>query len=203
MSYKEWNPDDYKFEFADIPAYSGELIDMPIEHKIVKLKEFLVDEIFKDAINCIRVHSELSALFVALASVDYLSGFFTGKQSNRQAYISFMHSYFPLNYEPLVDTIYSQLRCGLMHNLVIANPWKSQYKSFLIHPNSQNHLSTDQDNKIVFSVLIFIEDIRRAFCIYAHDLIMKADINSDLVKNFHKRFNKLDGIGAFMIRVPD
>lgn len=203
MTNKNWNPEDYHFEFPDVPAYEGPLVDMPLAHKIEKVRHFLLDEIFKDAHNCINIHSELSALFLALAAVDYLSGFFVGRQSNRHAYISFMIRYFPSDYEPIIDEIYYQLRCGLMHNLVALNPWKRNQNSFLIHPNSPNHLSQNQEGQIIFSVLIFIEDIRRAFWIYAHDLIMKADTNRESLLNFEKRFNRLDGIGAFMIRLPD
>ena len=180
MTNKNWNPDDYRFEFPDVPTYEGRLVDMPLEHKIEKVRHFLLDEVFKDAHKCINIHVELSALFLALASVDYLSGFFVGRQSTKLAYLSFMRRYFPPEYEPIIDTIYSQLRCGLMHNLVARNPWKRGSKLFLIHPNSPNHLSQNQEGHIIFSVVIFIEDIRRAFWMYVYDLIMKADTNHEL-----------------------
>lgn len=203
MTNKNWNPDDYRFEFPDVPAYEGRLVDMPLEHKIEKVRHFLLDEIFEDAHKCINIHAELSALFLALASVDYLSGFFVGRQSTKLAYVSFMRRYFPQEYEPIIDTLYSQLRCGLMHNLVVTNPWKKTSTSFLIHPNSQDHLVENQEGQIIFSVLVFIEDIRRSFWMFAHDLIMRKEANPDLVLNFDNRFNRLNGLGAFMTRVPD
>ncbi len=35
---------------------------------------------------------------------------------------------------------------------------------------------------------------------YLYDLIMKPTENVDLVKNFHKRFNKQDGAASMMIK---
>jgi hypothetical protein len=162
-----------------------------------------LDEILKEAQQCINIHAELSALIVSLASVDYLAGFFVGRQSTKQDYIAFMKRYFPIEYAPLIDAIYSQLRSGLMHNLVAANPWKRGSESFVIHANSLRHLSQNYQGQTIFSVLLFIEDIRWSLRMYAYDLIMRADTNRELVLNFNKRFNRLGGQGAFMVKVPD
>lgn len=203
MTNRNWSPDDYYFEFPDIPAYAGPPADMPLPHKIEKVRLFLLGEIFKEAHECIDIHAELSALILSLASVDYITGFFVGRESTKRDYIAFMRRYFPLEYKPLIDVIYSQLRSGLMHNLTILNPWKTVSQSFLIHPNSTNHLSQNQEGQTIFSVLFFIEDIRRAWWMYGYDLIMKPDTNRELVLNFNKRFDRLDGRGAFMVKVPD
>lgn len=203
MTNKNWNTDDYLFEFTDVPAYSGELVHMPIIHKIDKVHHFLFDGVLKDAHRCLGIHAELPALILCLASVDYLAGYYAGKQTDRNDYIGFMRRYFPTQYHSLLDEIYAQLRCGLMHNLVAQDPWKSSQVSFLIHPNSTNHLLMNQNGKTIFSVHFFEQDIYRAWVMYMYDLIMKSDENLTLVNNFNNRFNRLEGRSAFMERVPD
>lgn len=38
---------------------------------------------------------------------------------------------------------------------------------------------------------------------YSYDLIMRPKENKREISNFNRRFNKLDGVGAFMVQVPD
>ena len=73
MTNNNWNSDDYVFEFPDVQRYEGLLIDMPIIHKIDKVRHFLVDNILTEAYECINIHAELPAIILGLASVDYLS----------------------------------------------------------------------------------------------------------------------------------
>ncbi len=203
MTDQNWDSNNFLFDFDDVPRYEGELVKMPIHHKIEKVRTYLVDEILIEIEKCIAQGAELSGLLLALASVDYLAGFYVGRQSKRKDYVAFMHHYFPSKYHPLLEAIYDQLRSGLMHNLVAANPWKPQLKSFLIHPSSEDHLEQNNEGKIVFSVGHFRVDIYRAWRMHAHDLIMKPHENEALLANFNKRFNKLDGVGAFMERYPN
>jgi hypothetical protein len=53
---------------------------------------------------------------------------------------------------------------------------------------------------VIFSISHFIEDARRATIMYSYDLIMKPIENADLVKNFHKRFNKQNGLVSMMAK---
>jgi len=176
---------------------------MPIHHKVEKVRHYLIDEVLGEMEKCIAMGAELAGVLLGLAAVDYLAGFYIGKQSKGENYAAFMHRYFPTKYHPYLKDIYGQLRSGLMHNLVAANPWKPQATSFLIHPSSQDHLELNPDGKLIFSIHHFRVDIFRAWRMHAHDLIMKPLENENLVENFNRRFNKLDGIGAFMVKVPD
>lgn len=203
MTNQEWDPNEYLFEFEDVPRFEGELVEMPIHHKVEKVRHYLIDEVLGEMENCIALGAELAAVLLGLAAVDYLAGFYVGKQSKKGDYVDFMRRYFPSNYHRRLDDIYDQLRSGLMHNLVAANPWKPQTPAFLIHLSSDDHLEVNTDGKVVFSVSHFRIDIFRAWRMHAHGLIMKPLENENLIANFNKRFNKLNGIGAFMVRIPN
>jgi hypothetical protein len=203
MTDRNWNPDHYKFEFPDVPPYEGTLVGTPVHHKVEKLRRFFPGEILDEVYRCLDAKAELAALILCLAAVDYLAGFYFGRQSKREDVKVFADKYFPAVYAPFLDDIYVQLRNGLMHNLAIRNPWHGHGTEFIIHPNSTNHLQQNEDGKTVFSVIFFCEDIRRAFWMYIYDVLMKAKLYPELVRNFHKRFNKLDGQGAAMERIPN
>jgi len=200
---KYWNQEDYLFEFDDVPRYEGELVEMPIHHKVEKVRHYLIDEILGEMERCLLADADLGALLLGLAAVDYLAGFYVGKQSTGKDYQAFMKRYFPPQYREYLDSFYSQLRSGMMHNLVAANPWKPKATSFLVTTKSSSHLQTTSSGQVVFSVSHFRIDIYRAWRMHAHDMIMKPDKHNDLVQNFVRRFNKLDGVGAFMEKVPD
>ncbi len=203
MTDKHWNPSAYKFEFPDVPPYERTLIGMPIMHKIERVRRFFTIEILGEIQRCLNAKAELSALVLCLAAIDYLTGFHVGKQSKKADFIEFVDRYFPVEYKPFLDDIYVQLRSGLMHNLTILNPWHGIGTEFLIRPNSARHLVQNDEGKTIFSVAIFCEDIRRAFWIYIHDIVMKAEANPQRVENFERRFNKLDARAAIMDRIPD
>ncbi len=176
---------------------------MPIHYKVLKVKTFLVVEVLPEAKRCLDTSAELAALMLTLAAVDYMAGFYAGHQSKNADFKDFVAEYFPKEYRPFLDPLYDQIRSGLMHNLVVSNPWKGEGVSLIIHPNSKDHLTKNADGKIVFSISYFLEDTRRAWWKYQYDLIMKDDNLPNLVINFNRRFNMLDGRGAFMERVPD
>jgi hypothetical protein len=200
---KEWDPKDYLFDFADVPAYEGELVAMPIHHKMEKLRKYLVHDVLSDMERAQAADAPLSAVLLGLASIDYLAGYYAGKQSKKPEYVDFMRRYFPSAHQPYLEAFYDQLRSGLMHNLVAMNPWKPNEISFTIHRHSDNHLAVGADGKIDFSVGHLRVDIFRAWRMWAFDLIMKPDKNEQEVRNFHRRFNKYDGVGAYMEETPN
>ncbi len=139
---------------------------------------------------------------MSLAIIDYLAGYYVGRETNSHDYKLFMQTYFPYCYRPFLDIIYSQIRCGLMHNLVAFSPWKSDNQmSFVIQDKSQLHL-VEIEEKMSFSIPIFVEDTRRSFIIYQHDLIMNSTKEPRLAENFDKRFKRINGKASAMVIVP-
>jgi hypothetical protein len=203
MTNPNWNPNDYKFTFPDEPAIEGNIVNFPIIQKVEKIRVFLLKTILVEAHNCLRVKSEIAALLLAIASVEYLAGYYAGEQSRKDDFISFLKDNFPDQYSSYYEAIYDQLRCGLVHNLNILNPWNKNGIDFLVHSNSPDHLKVNNEGKLIFSVSFFLEDIRRAFWMYVYDLVEKREENQDLIKKFEKRFNRLDGRGALMLKVSD
>lgn len=185
MTDQTWNPDDFRFDFPDVPRYEGMLVAMPIQHKVEKVRRYLVDNLLPEVQRCLAVNAELSGLLLCLACTDYLAGFHAGRKTAKPDYTAFLRRYFPAKYDPHVDDIYDQLRSGLMHNLTAANPWNRSATTFLIHANSPDHLEATQDGRLVFSVDIFQIDIYRAWRMYTHDMIMRADQHEDLIHRFH------------------
>lgn len=206
MTLPNWNPDDYFVSFSD-SHYKGPIAGMPIYNKVGMVMRFIIEDILREVKSCINCDAELAAIILCLVLVDYLAGYYTGHQSRRIDFIGFMHKYFPKKYSPYNEIIYDQLRSGLLHNLAAINPWKGHGKSFRIHSHLEKHLEEDFNEEgewqINFSVKLFAEDIGRAWVMYAHDIIMKSEEQPNLAKNFHKRFNKLDGKGALMIKTND
>jgi len=202
MTDPNWNLDDYQFDFGTVGPYTGSIVHMPIELKMNRIRVYLMEGILPQAKRSLAVQAELPSLLL-LAVVDYLSGFFAGRKSDRDDFIAFMGRYFPGKYQPFLKSIYDQLRSGLMHNLVAANPYKPRLQTYTIAHTSSSHLEQDDQGKLIFSVSTFLIDVSRAWVMYSHELIEKSSPESDLVKHFHRRFNKLDGVGAFMEQVPD
>lgn len=113
-----------------------------------------------------------------------------------------MREYFLSRYVPLLDRIYRDLRCGLFHNLVSVSPWRGSGRSFLIVGDCQNHLAIEP-NRDVFCVLAFLEDARRAWIIYRHNLLTNGNSDTSTVRRFNDKFDRLAGAGAFMVKAPD
>jgi hypothetical protein len=201
MTDQTWNDQDYLFDFPDVPAYEGPLSQAPFMHKVNWVWRYIFDDLLEEAHRAVNAGSELAGLIIALAIVDYLAGYRIGRQSTGDDYIAFIRDYFPHQYDPFARHIYIQIRNGLMHNLVALNPWRSSGPIFLIHPNHTAHLHHIEDDRTAFSILTFLEDIRRAWVKFAHELVV--DANPELVSNFIRRFDRLDGRGAFMHRIPD
>jgi hypothetical protein len=191
----EWNPDDYLFDFPDVAAYEGELADMPLIHKIVKIRDHLM-AVLHEAAACIPAQAELPPLITGLAAVDYLAGFHAGRRSTKEDYLQFLKDFFPSRYAVFAAWIYEDLRCGLMHNLVAMNPWTERGRPYSIAATA-DHLA-EKAGVLHFSISTFLEDVRRAFWRYAHHLVMKSAADGPEVARFHARFNRLSGQGALM-----
>ena len=203
MTDKHWRLEDYLLDFPDVVVREGPVTATPIHHKVNAVAEFLLVNILPEARRCLNANAEIAPLLLTIAAVDYMAGYYAGRQSKSTDFKEFVVRYFPFQYRKLIDPLYDQIRSGLVHNLVIANPWKGQGIPFKIHPSSIDHLSIDLDGNTIFSVSYFLEDTRRAWIMYQYDLIMKGHELPQLVKNFHRRFNRLDGTGALMVRVPN
>jgi hypothetical protein len=204
MTIPNWDYRDYEVVFDDINILSNTpLIELPFIIKVSYLLKYILGGILPDAIKPSTYGNNLGGLFVTLASIDYLAGYYVGRETHSKDYKAFMKRYFPDIYYPYLDTIYSQIRCGLMHNLVALDPWKGNNQvSFLIQDHSTVHL-VEIEGRISFSIPIFIMDTARAFVMYQYDLIMKQTENEHLIKNFEKRFNRLNGRASVMNIVPD
>jgi hypothetical protein len=203
MTNPNWNPEDYKFEFPDVPRYEGSLINMPFIYKVEKVRYFVIDEILPEIVRAVIANSELAGMVLSLALVDYIAGYYVGKQSTGNDYIDFLNHYFPNTYKPYSYSIFHDLRNGLMHNLAAKNPWRPAATSFLIHHKPSQHLELTDEGRVLYSVPIFAEDIRRAWFMYMYDLVMKKNANPELVANFENRFRRLQGLGAYMVRILD
>lgn len=203
MTDSNWNPNDYILKFDPVTTADGPLVEKPFIYKIGKVLKFVMVEIVPEIKRAINSDAELAGIVLSLALVDYMAGYHAGKQSTGNDYIDFMDEFFPKEYKAFNSSIYRDLRNGLMHNLAAINPWRSSARPFLIHRNLAPHLSLTDEGRVMFSVPIFLEDARRAWVMYCYDLIMKKKPDSDDVEKFSKRFDRLDGLGAYMERIPD
>jgi hypothetical protein len=203
MTIQNWNPNDWKVYFEDI-YFEGEIINAPVIWKIGKVTEYILENIVPDAKKALANGGELSSLLLALALIDYIAGYFVGKGTGERAYIDYMKRYFPPKYHPYLHSIYGQLRCGLLHNLVAYNPhYKGEHLNYIISGVSKDHLERKEISQLIFSIPIFIEDTRRAYIMYSYDLVMKPKDNPDLIANFNDRYNKLNGQSSVMVKIPD
>jgi hypothetical protein len=199
MTLPNWKAEDYFVEFEDV-YFEGFIVEAPLVVKVSRTMQYLHEIIIPDAIKAVIGGGELSGLLLGFSIVEYLAGYFSGRSSKSKEFISFVNRYFPISYKPYVKDIYNHLRSGLVHNLSLQNPWIKADTQFIIERQSDNHL-LKINGKIVFSIFHFIEDARRAEIMYRYDLIMKPDENQELIKNFHRRFNKQDGAASAMTKI--
>jgi hypothetical protein len=177
--------------------YTGRVVDAPIELKVGRITKYLMEDIFPDAIRAVEGGSEIAGLLLGFATLEYIVGYFVGKQSTRHDVLAFLSAYYPVQYAPFADAIYDHLRSGLVHNLTLQNPWMPVGDPFRIEKDSQMHL-TAHEGAIVFSIRHFLEDTRRGYFMYCHALIMKPAENASYIRNFHRRFNRKDGAASMM-----
>ena len=200
MLIPDYDPDKYKFEFEDI-YYEGYLVNAPIIWKVGRIAKYLHDHVFPDAKRAVAVGSELSSLLLAFSIVEYLAGFYAGKQSNKYHFMSFLGAFFPSEYAPYSSAIYDHLRNGLVHNLTLLNPWIPTNFEFIIEADSDLHLK-NKDGKVVFSIKHFIKDVAFAHGMHSYLLVMRPKEYPHLIKNFERRFNRKSGLSSTMVKIP-
>jgi len=193
-----WDVNDYLVAFDGIVWPGGELVELPLELKIQKVGQH-VAAVLREGVDSLASGSELGPTMLGLAAVDYMAGFQHGRESTRQDYIAFLRQWFPEPYPQHSDWIYSNLRCGLMHNLTAANPWRGRQQRFRITKDGDVHLA-ESDGILTFQAHLFIIDVYRAWVMFSHHLVMKADRGGSDVRNFLLRFDRLGGIAAFMVK---
>ncbi len=106
MTDLTWNPQDFLFNFPDVPPYEGPLTHAPFMHKLNWVWRYVFGAIIPEIHRAVDAGSELAALILALAVVDYLAGYSVGRQSNGADYIAFIRRYFPPQYDPFAEPIY-------------------------------------------------------------------------------------------------
>ena len=193
-----WNVDDYLLNFPDIAWPGGELVDMPLELKVQKVGEHVAN-VLREGSQCLTIGAELGASMLGVAVVDYVAGFRRGRKSTGADFRRFLEEYFPPLYRGHAVWIYEQLRCGLMHNLTAINPWQSGVTRFRITGEGDMHLEP-ADDTMVFQVRVFLIDVYRAWVMYQHHLVMRADRKGDEVLAFCRRFDRLGGIASMMAK---
>jgi hypothetical protein len=88
-------------------------------------------------------------------TIDYIDGFWHGKDTTRTIYTSFIDTYFPADdYD--AEGIYNSLRNGLVHMFTIKD---SMYT--LIHNRPEYHLNV-QNNRILLNAGDFRDDLKSA-----------------------------------------
>jgi hypothetical protein len=203
MTLQNWNSEDWKVDFPDI-YFEGNITKAPIIWKVGQLTKYVLGSIIPDAFKALMNGGELSSLLLCFALIDYLASYYVGRGTGEKAYINFMSRYFPQKYHPYLQSIYGQLRCGLLHNLVAYNPfYRGERINYYISRIPKDHLERLDNNKLNFSIPIFLEDTRRAYIMYSYDMVMKAKDNQELLANFSHRYNKLDGKSSVMVYIPD
>lgn len=199
MLLPDYDPKTHPVIFEDI-NYSGNLVDAPIIWKVGRVIRYLHDDVFREASRAVNLGLDLSSLLISFSIVEYLAGFYAGRQSKAEDFINFINDFFPEKYRPFSSSIYEQLRNGLVHNLTLLNPWLTSNHEFIIENNSEDHLS-QRDKKVVISIKHFLYDIMIAHGLHSYLIVMKPRDYPDLIKNFEKRFNKKDGTSSTMMKV--
>jgi hypothetical protein len=86
-----------------------------------------------------------------------------------------------------------------MHNLTAINPWQPRGVTFRITGDGDVHLEAP-DGALVFQVRMFLIDVYRAWVMYQHHLVMRADRNGEEVRAFCRRFDRLGGVASIMAK---
>lgn len=121
----------------------------------------------------------LIAFIVMACAIDYLAGFWKGKETTRSIYKSFIDEYFPTGrYDS--KGLYGSLRNGLVHMFTIKGK-----KYALTHGHPELHLKTDSNGQVVLNAADFRNDLVGAKERYFNDV----EANSRLLQKVVKRYN--------------
>ena len=200
MIIPDYQPEKYPFAFEDI-RFKGFLVDGPIIWKVGRVMQYLHDSVFPEANRSVSLGLDLSSLLLCFSTVEYLSGFYAGHQSKAADFKIFLRDFFPDKYLPFADSIYGQLRNGLVHNLTLLNPWLTSNHEFIIENNSDDHLR-ERAGKIVFSIKHFLHDIMLAHGLHSYLIVMRPNEYPEMLENFENRFNRKNGISSTMVKTP-
>lgn len=160
----------------------------PIEPKledeqIILVVEGVFDRWIIEGIRAVSKSSGVSLAFVLIAcAIDYLAGFWAGKDANKKDYINFLSANYEFSAKYSPKDIYESLRCGLVHNFTIHN---GAYA--LTSDNPQNHLRQATTNHIFLN----LEDFFKDFIKLKEAVFGKAKSNEKARELFIKRFRKI------------
>jgi len=102
-----------------------------------RFKDSFEKFIIQDLNKSLKSDIEVGTIFLTVIGLECLSGYFVGKPSNKETFISFINAFMP-RYFPHAKAIYQCIRNGLSHDYIIK---ESEGQSFLFTRNrGEKHL---------------------------------------------------------------
>jgi len=130
------------------------------------LEDFVINDITR-AVQADNL--EVGLIILTLIATECLSGYFSGRDANRQTFVAFVSRYFPDSYKPYADTIYGKLRDGLLHDYIVK---KGKPFTFIMNREvGEPHLVWYKTNKLMwFNRKQFAYDLLTAWEKYVADV---------------------------------
>lgn len=142
--------------------------------------------VVKDVEKSLKGDLEVGTIILVVIGIECLSGYYVGKESNRQTFVSFVNDFLP-QYAPHADNIYACIRDGLAHDYIIKDV---DGKSFRFTRNKgEAHLTTVEGNPEWFYINreIFSKDFLLAQSAYFKKLRTNVGLQEKAISRLKRR----------------
>jgi len=154
---------------------------------------FIADDIEK----ALNAGLEVGVIILTVIGIDCLSGYYAGKETNRQFFVNFMKVFMP-SYGSYADDIYSCVRSGLAHDYVIKRNSKSKRSFVFSRDQGEPHLVPTNVNPDV--IFLNRETFARDFLEAQRKYFEKAENDQS---TWNKALLRLNGQKGFLTVRPE
>ena len=145
-----------------------------------ELQEFqnsFTNFVVKDVEKSIRGDLEVGVIILVVIGLECLSGYYAGKESDRQTFVKFVSDFLP-DYAPHADNIYACIRDGLAHDYIIKDVHGKSFR--FTRDKGESHLTAVESNPewIYINRKIFAQDFVAAQSAYFKELHTNIDLQN-------------------------
>lgn len=148
--------------------------------------------VIRDVEKSLKGDLEVGTIILVVIGIECLSGYYEGKESNRQTFVSFVNEFLPA-YAPHADNIYACIRDGLAHDYIIKDIHGKSFR--FTRDKGEAHLSPVESNREWF--YINRENFANDFLLAQSIYFKRLQTNTDMQKNAIRRLRKRSFLSVF------
>lgn len=142
--------------------------------------------VVRDVEKSLKVDLEVGTIILVTIGIECISGYYAGKESNRQTFVNFTRDFLPI-YAPHADNIYACIRDGLAHDYIIKDVRGKSFR--FTRDKGEAHLTAVEGNPEWFYINreIFAQDFLAAQFAYFKELHTNIDLQKKAMQRLKKR----------------